>query len=70
MFKTYLLPGVAKDLAILDDLRNTEMEDEHIVRNVQIGVKSRFYNQGRFSPKMEQGVHHFQQLMVKYLQQS
>ncbi|MCB0685456.1 MAG: Rieske 2Fe-2S domain-containing protein [Saprospiraceae bacterium] len=69
VFKTYLLPGIEKDQAISDDLKNTEMEDEQIVSNVQIGVKSRFYTQGRFSPRMEKGVHHFQQLLVKYLQQ-
>ena len=69
VFKTYLLPGVEKDFSIYDDLKNTEMEDEAIVKNVQIGVKSRFYKQGRFSPTMEQGVHHFQSLIVKLLQQ-
>lgn len=69
IFKTYLLPGVKEDFAISDELKNTEMEDEAIVKNVQIGVKSRFYSQGRFSPTMEKGVHHFQSLLVKYLQQ-
>lgn len=69
VFKTYLLPGVEKDFSIYDDLKNTEMEDEAIVKNVQIGVKSRFYEHGRFSPTMEQGVHHFQSLIVKLLQQ-
>ncbi|MBK8506967.1 MAG: Rieske 2Fe-2S domain-containing protein [Saprospiraceae bacterium] len=68
VFKTYLLPGVEKDQAISTTLNNTEMEDEAIVKNVQTGVKSRFYTQGRFSPAMEQGVHHFQSLLVKYLQ--
>ena len=68
VFKTYLLPGVEKDQAIAKTLYNTEMEDEAIVKNVQIGVKSRFYTRGRFSPTMEQGVHHFQSLLVKYLQ--
>jgi choline monooxygenase len=68
VFKTYLLPKVQKDHAIAKSLDTTEMEDEAIVKNVQIGVRSRFYKQGRFSPTMEQGVHHFQSLLVKYLQ--
>ena len=38
-------------------LDKVEKEDEEIVENVQKGVKSRFYKNGRFSPKMEKGVH-------------
>jgi len=34
---------------------------------VQKGVGSRFYKQGRFSPKMEKGVHHFHTLISKFM---
>ena len=43
------------------------MEDEEIVENVQKGVGSRFYKKGRFSPKMEIGVHHFHKLISEFL---
>jgi choline monooxygenase len=44
-------------------LHQTEMEDESVVQSVHKGLKSRLYNQGRFSPTREQGVHHFQRLL-------
>jgi choline monooxygenase len=44
-----------------------EREDEAIVEAVNRGVKSRLYTRGRFSPKREQGCHHFHRLLSKYL---
>ena len=32
---------------------------------VQQGLRSRFYQHGRYSPTMEQGVHHFHRLIGK-----
>jgi len=49
-------------------LHETEMEDEEVVLSVQKGVQSRFYKAGRFSPTMEQGVHHFHQLIQSSLE--
>ena len=49
------------------DLDKVELEDEEIVQRVQKGVGSRFYKQGRFSPKMEKGVHHFHTLISKFM---
>ena len=40
----------------------TEREDEFVVEAVQKGLKSRFYKNGRYSPKMENGVYYFHQL--------
>jgi choline monooxygenase len=51
------------------DLGKVEMEDEEVVENVQRGVRSRFYKRGRFSPKMEQGVHHFHGLISEFLKE-
>jgi choline monooxygenase len=48
-------------------LSQVELEDEEIVENVQKGVRSRFYTQGRYSPTREQGPHHFHQLLAKFL---
>lgn len=45
------------------DLHKVELEDEQVVQQVQKGVGSRFYKHGRFSPKMEKGVHHFHTLI-------
>mgnify|MGYP001166570757 FL=1 len=49
------------------DLDKVELEDEEIVQRVQKGVASRFYKNGRFSPKMEKGVHHFHSLISNFL---
>lgn len=52
----------------ISDLHRVELEDEAVVENVQRGVSSRLYAGGRFSPKRETGVHHFQRLLVRALQ--
>ena len=49
------------------DLDTVEAEDEEIVQMVQKGIRSRFYNTGRYAPKREQGTHHFHRLLVKAL---
>lgn len=50
--------------ALLD---RVEREDEAIVENVQKGISSRLYGKGRYSPKMEQGVHHFHRLISDFM---
>lgn len=49
------------------ELDKVEREDEVVVESVQRGVRSRFYNQGRYSPTREQGTHHFHQLISEFL---
>lgn len=44
-----------------------QQEDIEICENVQKGLKSNAYNQGRFSVKRENGVHHFQTLVHEFL---
>ncbi len=44
-----------------------EREDEFVVENVHRGLQSTFYERGRFSVKREKGVHYFQWLLAKYL---
>jgi choline monooxygenase len=56
------LPDLAMEL-----LHKTELEDEAIVERVAIGIKSRFYKRGRYSPQWEQNVYHFQQLVAQAL---
>lgn len=65
-FRTYLFPG-KESLYQNNGLHQTEMEDEAIVLQVQKGIKSRFYQRGRFSPSMEKAVHWFHQKMATSL---
>ena len=51
-------------------LGKVELEDQAVVLNVQKGIKSRFYNMGRFSPEHETGVHYFQGLLAETLNAS
>ncbi len=53
--------------AALEGLDQVELEDEGIVEQVQIGVRSRLYGRGRYSPTREQGVHHFHRLLAEFL---
>mgnify|MGYP003407539582 FL=1 len=50
------------------DLNRVEMEDEEVVESVHKGLQSRLYHRGRYSPKMETGVHQFHLLLNQFLQ--
>lgn len=65
-FRTYLNAAVGQPPTD-ETIDKTEMEDEEVVESVQLGIKSRFYKHGRFSPSMEQGVHHFHLLASQWL---
>lgn len=65
-FRTYQFKGTPFDWT-LNQIHQTEMEDEAVVESVQRGVQSRFYKQGRFSPGMEKCVHHFHRLISQFL---
>jgi len=49
-------------------LDRVEREDEFVVESCQKGVRSRFYDRGRFSPKRETGTHHFHRLIARFMQ--
>ncbi|MBL7814454.1 MAG: Rieske 2Fe-2S domain-containing protein [Saprospiraceae bacterium] len=49
------------------DLDKVEREDEAVVEAVQKGIRSRFYESGRYSAKREQGVHHFHRLIAEFM---
>ena len=66
-FKSYVWDENKLDIGAGCNLDKVELEDEEIVQQVQQGVSSRFYKQGRFSPTMEQGVHHFHTLISKFM---
>ena len=66
-FKTYVWDESKLNKGAGSDLDKVEREDEEIVERVQAGVKSKLYKQGRFSPTMEKGVFHMQQLFAKFM---
>ncbi len=49
------------------DLDKVEDEDQKIVESVQLGVNSKSYIRGRYSPEKELGVHHFHRLLTNSL---
>lgn len=67
-FLTYLHPSAPADREGAGyDVHRVEMEDEEVVEAVQRGVKSRLYHRGRYSPRREQGPHHFHRLYAQFL---
>ena len=66
-FRSYVWDESKRQSGAGSILDKVEMEDEEIVENVQKGISSRFYRRGRFSPKMEKGVHHFHKLISEFL---
>ena len=48
-------------------LDTVEMEDEEVVQAVQKGIRSRYYQSGRYSVTREQGIHHFHRLIAARL---
>jgi choline monooxygenase len=63
IFKSYVWDESKIDFGAGALLDRVEREDEAIVEKVQRGTASKFYSSGRFSPKMEKGVHHFHLLI-------
>ena len=49
------------------DLNQVEMEDEEVVEAVQRGIRSRFYQHGRYSVTREQGTHHFHRIISELM---
>ena len=66
-FITYISDYSALDKGAGSGLDRVEREDEAVVETVQKGIQSRFYSSGRYSPKREQGVHHFHRLLTYFL---
>lgn len=66
-FLTYVWQLNLLDKGAGAGLDRVEMEDEEVVEDVQLGLQSRLYHRGRFSPAHEQGVHHFQRMMAQIL---
>lgn len=66
-FISYVYDESKLDLGAGALLDKVEREDEYVVEGVQKGLQSGVYRTGRFSPKMEKGVHHFHRLLAEFL---
>ena len=66
-FLTYMWDESKYNFGAGSNLDKVEMEDEAIVQNVQKGIRSRFYNHGRYSVTREQGTHHFHRLICEFM---
>ena len=65
-FVTYVYDESKLDSGAGALLDKVEREDEFVVEGVHLGLQSKFYERGRFSPTREKGVHHFHSLLAKY----
>jgi choline monooxygenase len=66
-FRSYVHDSALLGQGAGGDLDLVEHEDEAVVESVQRGIQSRAYTTGRFSPRREQGVHHFHRLLASAL---
>ncbi|MCX4245574.1 aromatic ring-hydroxylating oxygenase subunit alpha [Paraliomyxa miuraensis] len=48
----------------------TQREDESICESVQVGLRSRHYDTGRYAPRVEHGEHHFHRLLATDLRRA
>jgi choline monooxygenase len=64
-FHTFVYDAAKLDTGAGASLHQVELEDEEVVEHVQKGVRSRFYQQGRYSVTREQGTHHFHRLLAQ-----
>jgi choline monooxygenase len=67
IFLTYMWDETKYNKGAGSDLDKVEMEDEAIVQNVQKGIRSSFYKQGRYSVTREKGIHHFHRLLSEFM---
>ncbi|NER09619.1 choline monooxygenase [Muriicola jejuensis] len=66
-FLNYVYDATKLDKGAGTGLDKVEMEDEAVVEGVHKGIRSRYYQAGRFSPTREKGVHHFHSLLARFL---
>jgi choline monooxygenase len=65
-YLSYVSDASKRDTGAGADLHTVEIEDEAVVESVQKGIRSRFYDRGRYSPTREQGTHHFHRLIAEF----
>jgi choline monooxygenase len=67
LYRTFVHDPARRGRGAGGALDEVEREDEEIVERVQRGIRSRLYQEGRYSPEREQGVHHFHRLLTRAL---
>ena len=67
IFMSYVWDESKMDAGAGSGLDQVEVEDEEIVENVQKGVRSRFYEHGRYSVTRERGTHHFHRIISQIM---
>lgn len=68
-FLTYVWKEEKFNTGAGSDLNAVEMEDEEVVEAVQLGIRSRFYEHGRYSVTREQGTHHFHRIISSFFEE-
>ena len=66
-FLSYPSKGFKQKKGTSSSIDKVEQEDRNIVCQVNKGLKSQFYKNGRYSIKHERGVHYFHQLLSQYI---
>jgi choline monooxygenase len=66
-FHTYIWDEKKYNTGAGAGLDEVEWEDEEVVESVQRGIRSRFYQHGRYSVTREQGTHHFHRILSSLL---
>lgn len=66
-YVTYVSDPGAEGQGAGADLDTVEREDQQIVESVQKGIRSRYYDRGRYSPSRETGTHHFHRLICDFM---
>ncbi|HTS44553.1 MAG TPA: SRPBCC family protein [Puia sp.] len=66
-FYTYVFDESKYNTGAGAGLDTVELEDEEVVENVQRGIRSRFYEHGRYSVTREQGTHHFHKMISEWM---
>ena len=66
-FLSYPIKGCTQPIKNSSSLDKVEKEDQEIIKKVQKGINSQSYLRGRYSAMHEKGIHHFHQLICKYI---
>src|SRR5215813_5911091 len=67
IFEWFAYGDAGVQQATIDFSDEIQQEDIAICESVQRGLRSRYYDRGRFSVKRENGVHHFHGLLAEFL---
>jgi choline monooxygenase len=66
-FHSYVWKEEKLNIGAGASLDKVELEDEEVVEHVQKGIRSRFYEHGRYSVTKETGTHHFHRLISEFM---